>query len=58
MKFTRVKCGNCAKEIYVLEPYVRDFMYCTIGCMEKMESNGYQHDNLVLYQLSAEKKYN
>ncbi len=33
MELVEVKCKNCGKEIYVLENYLKDKMFCTLGCM-------------------------
>jgi hypothetical protein len=35
MELKEVKCGNCGREIIVLEEYVKEKMFCTLGCMEK-----------------------
>jgi len=43
MKYTLVKCANCNKELFILEPYVRDSMFCTIGCIEKSVFNEHPH---------------
>ncbi|VVB95768.1 Uncharacterised protein [uncultured archaeon] len=29
-----IKCENCGREIYVGEDYVREKMFCTLGCMD------------------------
>ncbi|VVB87848.1 Uncharacterised protein [uncultured archaeon] len=34
MEIREVKCENCGKEIYVQENYIREKMFCTIGCMD------------------------
>ena len=28
-----VKCKNCGKDIYIKENYIRQNMFCTLGCM-------------------------
>lgn len=33
MEIVEVKCANCTKEIYVQQQYIREKMFCTIGCM-------------------------
>ncbi len=33
MEIVEVKCENCGKEIYVQEDYVREKMFCTLGCL-------------------------
>ena len=33
MEMKEVKCGNCGKDIYVLENGIRKKMFCTLGCM-------------------------
>lgn len=35
MDLKEVKCGNCGKEIYILEDRVREKMFCTLGCLEE-----------------------
>ena len=34
MELKEVKCGNCGKEIVVLESYVKKEMFCTLGCLK------------------------
>jgi hypothetical protein len=34
MELKEVKCGNCGRDILVLEDRVKEKMFCTIGCME------------------------
>lgn len=29
-----IKCENCGKEIFVYKEYVREKMFCTMGCMD------------------------
>lgn len=43
IKYTLVKCANCNKELFIFEPYIRDSMFCTIGCMEKSGFNEHPH---------------
>lgn len=31
------ECHNCGKKIYVQEQFVREQMYCTLGCMNEPE---------------------
>ena len=38
MQFKTVECGYCHKEMVILEEYVRQPMFCTIGCMGKSEN--------------------
>ena len=33
MEIVEVKCSNCDKDIYIVKDYVREKMFCTIGCM-------------------------
>ncbi|MCZ7401654.1 MAG: hypothetical protein O8C61_05480 [Candidatus Methanoperedens sp.] len=33
MEIVEVKCKKCSKEIYVQQSYVREKMFCTLGCM-------------------------
>ncbi len=51
MELVEVKCKNCGKEIYVLENYLKDNMFCTLGCLssykEEVSSKG---TKLSLYQ--------
>lgn len=35
MELKEVKCGNCGKEILVIESCVRKEMFCTLGCMQR-----------------------
>lgn len=41
MIFKRVECGYCHKEMLILEEYVRETMFCTLGCINK--SDNYQN---------------
>lgn len=34
MGITETKCENCSKTIYVQKRYVREKMFCTLGCMD------------------------
>lgn len=35
MNYIKIKCNNCNKDLFILEPYARNKMFCTIDCMEK-----------------------
>ncbi len=35
MTLKTVRCGHCDKEMFILEQFVRETMFCTIGKMEK-----------------------
>jgi len=41
MNYIMIKCNNCNKDIFILEPYAKSQMFCTIGCMEKNANNGH-----------------
>jgi len=45
MIFKRVECGYCHKEILILEEYVTEPMFCTLGCMDKSEN----YQNVIQY---------
>ncbi len=45
MKIMKVNCGHCNKEMFILEQYVRETMFCTLGCMDKSEN-----DDTTIYQ--------
>ncbi len=34
MEIVEVRCKNCGKRIYVLGDYLREKMFCTLGCMD------------------------
>ncbi len=38
MELVEIKCANCRKEIYVLKNYVREKMFCTLGCMDSYDA--------------------
>ena len=38
-----VRCGHCDKEMFIHEQYVRETMFCTLGCMDKSEDG--ERDN-------------
>jgi hypothetical protein len=40
MDMVEISCTNCGQQIFVGDEYVRDKMYCTLGCMNKF--NGKQ----------------
>ena len=33
MELVETKCATCGHEIHILEDYVREKMYCTVGCI-------------------------
>jgi hypothetical protein len=33
-----VKCANCNKEILVNKQYLREVMFCTLGCMDSYKN--------------------
>lgn len=35
MDIVEVKCDNCGKNVYVLGEFVREKMFCTIGCLSE-----------------------
>lgn len=39
MQFKMVECDYCHKEMVILEEFVRQPMFCTLGCMYKSEKN-------------------
>ena len=38
MQFKTVECDYCHKEMVIQEEYVRQPMFCTLGCMDKSEN--------------------
>ena len=38
MQFKIVECDYCHKEMVILEEFVRQPMFCTLGCMDKSEN--------------------
>ena len=34
LEIIEIKCKNCGKELYIQEEYVREKMFCTLGCMD------------------------
>lgn len=34
LDLVEIKCRNCGKELYVQEEYIREKMFCTLGCMD------------------------
>lgn len=32
------KCDNCGKTVYILEGFMREKMFCTLGCMSESEN--------------------
>jgi predicted RNA-binding Zn-ribbon protein involved in translation (DUF1610 family) len=37
MEMSEVSCTNCGQQIIVRESYIREQMFCTLGCMFKFE---------------------
>jgi hypothetical protein len=37
MELKEVRCGNCGREIIVLESYVKKEMFCTLGCLKNQK---------------------
>ncbi len=34
MEIVEVKCNYCGREIFVQKGYIREKMFCTLGCMD------------------------
>ncbi|MCE8422488.1 MAG: hypothetical protein J5U17_06815 [Candidatus Methanoperedens sp.] len=45
MKIVEIKCEKCGKEIYVIETYLRDKMFCTLGCMDSYADVSIDHSS-------------
>ena len=45
MVYKQIYCAYCKKSIYILDQYVRDSMYCTVGCMEKGDTESFQSND-------------
>jgi len=43
MEIREVKCETCGKEIYVKESYLREKMFCTLGCMDSYDGASMKH---------------
>jgi hypothetical protein len=39
MEMAELECYNCGKKIYVQEKFIREQMFCTLGCMESFDRN-------------------
>jgi len=39
LELAEIKCNNCGKEILVQKNYIREKMFCTIGCMDSYFAN-------------------
>lgn len=37
MEMVEVRCKNCEKTMYILDEYIREDMFCTLGCMGDFE---------------------
>ena len=37
MEILEVNCTNCGQQLIVKEEYIREQMFCTIGCMFKFK---------------------
>jgi hypothetical protein len=40
MELKEIKCANCNKKIVVYEQYLREKIFCTIGCMDSYKTSG------------------
>lgn len=36
------ECTNCGKKIYVQKQYIREKMFCTLGCMDSYAGEAYE----------------
>lgn len=39
MRIVEKDCENCGKKIYVRESYLREKMFCTIGCLDQFKES-------------------
>lgn len=39
METIETKCYSCGKTIYIIEEFVRDKMFCTLGCLDKYDKD-------------------
>ena len=37
MNMVEISCANCGEQIFVGDEYVREKMFCTLGCMNQFE---------------------
>jgi len=44
MELKQVKCEQCGKEIYVNENYLREKMFCTLGCLDSYDDSALKHN--------------
>jgi hypothetical protein len=44
MQFKTVECDYCHKKIIILEEYIRQPIFCTIGCMGKSKNEEQGHN--------------
>jgi len=45
MELVAVDCAYCGAEIHVYDEYVRENMYCTLGCLEHGTESGGKTDD-------------
>jgi len=43
LEIIEIKCQNCGKELFIQEEYVREKMFCTLGCMDSYSETAYMH---------------
>lgn len=36
-EIVEIKCDNCGKDVYVRRDFVRENMFCTLGCMDRFK---------------------
>jgi hypothetical protein len=37
MEIVELKCKNCGKNVYLLEEFAREKIFCTLGCLSEFE---------------------
>lgn len=39
MEIVETRCKNCGKAIFILKEYLREKMFCTLGCLGSYKIN-------------------
>jgi len=46
MEIIEVKCANCSKKVYIQEDSYREFLFCTLGCLDQYNNSSLKGNNI------------
>ena len=44
MEIVELRCNNCGKTVYVMDEYIREDIFCTLGCMDNFGKSNNSSD--------------